>query len=97
MVAFAGLCTASAEYGMGVHATDLSTDEQVKGMLLLLAGQSVIAVSMGISKCAVAAFLMRIVVSKWYELLCPPGPKMVTYRKTGTRHFYGSGTLPSCS
>ncbi|KAJ5106125.1 hypothetical protein N7456_002800 [Penicillium angulare] len=67
MVAFAGLCTASAEYGMGVHATDLSTDEQVKGMLLLLAGQSVIAVSMGISKCAVAAFLMRIVVSKWHK------------------------------
>ncbi|KAL4953577.1 hypothetical protein BDW69DRAFT_184368 [Aspergillus filifer] len=67
MVAFAGLCTASATYGMGVHASDLTDEEISRGMLLLLSGQSVIAIAMGISKCAVAAFLMRIVVNKWHK------------------------------
>ncbi|KAL4874554.1 hypothetical protein BJY04DRAFT_225864 [Aspergillus karnatakaensis] len=67
MAAFAGLCTASATYGMGVHASELSTEEQSRGMLLLLTGQSVIAISMGFSKWAVGAFLMRIVVSKWHK------------------------------
>ncbi|KAL4920481.1 hypothetical protein BDW62DRAFT_198795 [Aspergillus aurantiobrunneus] len=66
MLAFSGLCTASAMHGMGVHASNLTTDEQSKGMLLLLSGQSVIAIAMGVSKCAVGVFLMRIVVNKWY-------------------------------
>lgn len=66
MVAFASLCTASATYGMGVHAGKLSVDESTHGMLLLLVGQSVIAIAMGLSKCAVSAFLMRIVIYKWY-------------------------------
>lgn len=65
MIAFAGLCTGSALYGMGVHRDLLSTDENAQGMLLLLAGQSVVAIAMGTSKCAVAAFLMRIVVKRW--------------------------------
>lgn len=65
MAAFAGLCTASATYGMGVHASDLTFHQNTHGMLLLLAGQSVIAIAMGVSKCAVSAFLMRIVVNKW--------------------------------
>ncbi|KAL3474274.1 hypothetical protein BJX99DRAFT_271806 [Aspergillus californicus] len=67
MVAFAALCTASATYGMGVHATELSADDTSHGMLLLLTGQSVVAVAMGVSKCAVATFLMRIVVNKWHK------------------------------
>mgnify|MGYP001635876464 CR=1 FL=1 len=66
MVAFTALCTAAAHYGMGVHSGELSVDQTTHGMLLLLAGQSIIAISMGLSKCAVAAFLMRIVVKKWY-------------------------------
>lgn len=66
MAAFAGLCTGAAHYGMGVHADHLEVDESTHGMLLLLAGQSVIAIAMGLSKCAVAAFLMRIVVKKWF-------------------------------
>ena len=65
MAAFSALCTASAHYGMGVHADELSENESIHGMLLLLIGQSVISISMGLSKCAVAAFLMRIVVKKW--------------------------------
>ncbi|KAL4736681.1 hypothetical protein BDV11DRAFT_211037 [Aspergillus similis] len=68
MVAFAGLCTASATYGMGVHASDLTIHQTTHGMLLLLAGQSVIALAMGISKCAVSAFLMRIVINKWHKM-----------------------------
>ncbi|KAL4928050.1 uncharacterized protein BDV17DRAFT_298785 [Aspergillus undulatus] len=67
MVAFAGLCTASAMYGMGVHATELTVEEQSHGMLLLLSGQSVVSIAMGVSKCAVSAFLMRIVVNKWHK------------------------------
>ena len=51
---------------MGVHAGELGIEDTTQGMLLLLIGQSVIAISMGLSKCAVAAFLMRIVVKKWY-------------------------------
>lgn len=70
MVAFAALCTASAHHGMGVHAGELGIEDTTLGMLLLLVGQSVIAISMGLSKCAVAAFLMRIVVKKWYAP-CP--------------------------
>ena len=66
MIVFAGLCTGSAFHGMGVHADLLNTEETVHGMLLLLIGQSVISIAMGLSKCAVAAFLMRIVVKKWY-------------------------------
>ena len=50
MAAFAGLCTASATYGMGVHAADLTFHQSTNGMLLLLAGQSVIEIAMGVSK-----------------------------------------------
>ncbi|KAJ5782941.1 hypothetical protein N7457_004715 [Penicillium paradoxum] len=66
MAAFAGLCTGAAYYGMGVHADRLTVDESVHGMLLLLTGQSIISIAMGLSKCAVAAFLMRIVIKKWH-------------------------------
>ncbi|KAJ5382274.1 hypothetical protein N7517_000185 [Penicillium concentricum] len=68
MVAFSGLCTASAHHGMGVHASEIAVEETPQGMLLLLIGQSVISISMGLSKCAVAAFLMRIVVKRWHKI-----------------------------
>ncbi|KAL4907811.1 hypothetical protein BDW74DRAFT_189220 [Aspergillus multicolor] len=67
MVAFCALCTASATYGMGVHADLLSQHQNSHGMLLLLVGQTVISIAMGLSKCAVTAFLMRIVVNKWHK------------------------------
>lgn len=66
MVAFAALCTAAALSGMGTHFDKLTQDEFSHGMLLLLAGQSVVSIAMGLSKCAVAAFLMRILVKTWY-------------------------------
>ncbi|KAJ5493721.1 hypothetical protein N7463_009808 [Penicillium fimorum] len=68
MVIFSGLCTAAAHHGMGVHANKLGVEETPQGMLLLLVGQSVIAIAMGLSKCAVAAFLMRIVVKTWHKI-----------------------------
>ena len=45
-------------------------------MLLLLSGQSVVAIAMGVSKFAVGVFLLRIVVNKWcVSHLSPhPGP-----------------------
>ncbi|CAI7599697.1 unnamed protein product [Penicillium glandicola] len=67
MVVFSALCTAAAQYGMGVHAGVLSVEETTHGMLLLLIGQSVISIAMGLSKTAVVAFLMRIVVKKWHK------------------------------
>ncbi|PLB42583.1 uncharacterized protein BDW47DRAFT_121684 [Aspergillus candidus] len=67
MVAFAALCTAAAMTGMGTHYDKLSPDEFSRGMLFLLAGQSVVSLAMGLSKCAVAAFLMRILVKTWHK------------------------------
>ncbi len=72
MVAFAALCTASATYGMGVHAEFLSVHESSRAMLLLLSGQSVVAIAMGVSKFAVGVFLLRIVVNKWYVSYLSP-------------------------
>ena len=65
LTVFGALCTASATYGMGVHVQDLTIDEIVTGVKILVVGQSVISMAMGLSKCAVAAFLMRILVKPW--------------------------------
>lgn len=69
MVGFVGLCTGAVHSGMGVHADQLTPDQMAHGMLLLLSGQTVISFAMGTSKWAVAAFLMRIVVKKWWAYL----------------------------
>lgn len=65
MAGFACLISASVHYGMGTHVQFLSTDEVVHGMLMLLIGQTFVSISMGLSKCAVAVFLMRIVNKTW--------------------------------
>ncbi|KAL3421407.1 hypothetical protein PVAG01_07852 [Phlyctema vagabunda] len=69
LLAFTGMITASVNYGMGVHATDLSIGEIVTGIKLLLVGQFLVAISMGLSKCAVAVFLIRIVAKLWHKIL----------------------------
>ncbi|TVY43173.1 hypothetical protein LOCC1_G003191 [Lachnellula occidentalis] len=61
MCAFACLISASVHYGMGTHVDKLDIDQITHGVLMLLIGQTCIALAMGLSKCAVAIFLMRIV------------------------------------
>ncbi|KAJ5887854.1 hypothetical protein N7495_007895 [Penicillium taxi] len=68
MVIFVSLCTASATYGMGVHAWYLTESQKAHGMLLLLCGQSVISMAMGLSKSAVSLFLLRIVIQRWQRI-----------------------------
>lgn len=65
MTSFAGLITASVYHGMGTHVEFLTIDDISQGILYLLAGQTTISLSMGLSKCAVAVFLMRIVNKTW--------------------------------
>jgi len=55
----------SAHYGLGSHGAFLSVDQIVNGQLMLIIGQFFVSFAMGLSKCAVAIFLMRIVVIKW--------------------------------
>jgi hypothetical protein len=65
MAAFSAMISASVYYGMGTHVEFLSIDQITTGILMLLIGQFLIAISMGLSKCAVAVFLMRIVNKTW--------------------------------
>ena len=65
MCAFACLISASVHYGMGTHVDQLDIEQITHGILMLLIGQSCIALAMGLSKCAVAIFLMRIVNKTW--------------------------------
>jgi len=50
---------------MGVHIEELSANEVVIGVKLLIIGQFFVAITMGLSKCAVAVFLLRIIVQTW--------------------------------
>lgn len=65
MTAFAACISRSVAYGMGTHASQLNLDDDSHGILWLLIGQFIIAIAMGISKCAVAVFLLRIVNKAW--------------------------------
>ncbi|TVY26086.1 hypothetical protein LHYA1_G004285 [Lachnellula hyalina] len=67
MCAFACLISASVHYGMGTHVDQLDIEQITHGILMLLIGQSCIALAMGLSKCAVAIFLMRIVNKTWHK------------------------------
>ncbi|KAI9640389.1 hypothetical protein NHQ30_011134 [Ciborinia camelliae] len=69
MVAFAACCTRSVGYGMGSHASTLDFEDDIHGILWLLIGQFLVALSMGISKCALGVFLLRIVNKIWHTLL----------------------------
>jgi len=65
MCAFSGLISASVHYGMGIHVQFLDIEQITRGILMLLIGQCCIAIAMGLSKCAVAVFLTRIVTTTW--------------------------------
>ncbi|ESZ91940.1 hypothetical protein SBOR_7685 [Sclerotinia borealis F-4128] len=69
MMAFAACTSRSVSYGMGTHASQLTIDNNSNGILWLLIGQFLIAVAMGVSKCAVAVFLIRIVIKTWHKML----------------------------
>ncbi|KAF7959487.1 hypothetical protein EAE96_001103 [Botrytis aclada] len=69
MTTFAACITRSVSYGMGTHASALTVADNSHGILWLLIGQFIIAVAMGISKCAVAVFLLRIVNQTWHKIL----------------------------
>ncbi|APA08912.1 hypothetical protein sscle_04g036820 [Sclerotinia sclerotiorum 1980 UF-70] len=69
MTAFAACTSRSVSYGMGTHAAELDFDDNSRGILWLLIGQFIIAIAMGISKCAVAVFLLRIVTKTLHKIL----------------------------
>ncbi|CAD6446043.1 12f2fe9d-2b1d-4ace-a64e-12429fad1989 [Sclerotinia trifoliorum] len=54
---------------MGTHAAELDFDDNSRGILWLLIGQFIIAVAIGIRKCAVAIFLIRIVTKTLHKIL----------------------------
>lgn len=57
----------SSVYGFGQHNTDITAEDLRKAMEVELIGQFFISIAMGLSKVAVAAFLMRIIVARWYD------------------------------
>ncbi|KAG4033231.1 hypothetical protein MFRU_005g02440 [Monilinia fructicola] len=69
MTAFAACISRSVAFGMGTHASELDLEDNSHGILWLLIGQFVISLSMGVSKCAVAVFLIRIVNRLWHKVL----------------------------
>ncbi|TVY55497.1 Satratoxin biosynthesis SC1 cluster protein 4 [Lachnellula cervina] len=69
MCAFTCLISAAVHYGMGTHVGLLDVEQITHGVLMILIGQSCIALAMGLSKCAVAIFLMRIVTKTWHKMI----------------------------
>ncbi|TVY16995.1 hypothetical protein LARI1_G003330 [Lachnellula arida] len=69
MLAFACLISAAVHYGMGTHVSQLDIDQVTHGVLMILIGQSAVALAMGLSKTAVAIFLMRIVTKTWHKIV----------------------------
>lgn len=94
MTTFAGLCTAAATYGMGVHVQYLTIDEIATGIKILVIGQSVVSLAMGISKVAVVVFLMRILVKKWWDLTLISLVLSTDRRTAGIKCSSGSGSSP---
>lgn len=66
LTAFVSMCTVGAHYGLGRPTIESTPDQYSKGMFLFLNAQLLVSVAMFTSKIAVAAFLMRIVVVRWY-------------------------------
>ncbi|KAI1767874.1 hypothetical protein GGR53DRAFT_525483 [Hypoxylon sp. FL1150] len=64
---FTVLMIVSSAYGFGQHNTDINADDLRKAMEVELIGQFFISIAMGLSKVAVAAFLMRIIVARWHK------------------------------
>ncbi|QSZ32156.1 hypothetical protein DSL72_001727 [Monilinia vaccinii-corymbosi] len=69
MMVFAACISRSVAYGMGAHASAMTLDDRARGIFWLLIGQFFVSIAMGISKCAVTAFLMRIVNKTWHKVL----------------------------
>ncbi|TVY88101.1 hypothetical protein LAWI1_G005889 [Lachnellula willkommii] len=69
MLAFACLISAAVHYGMGTHVDQLDINQVTHGVLMILIGQSAVALAMGLSKTAVAIFLMRIVTKTWHKIV----------------------------
>ncbi|KAL1626314.1 hypothetical protein SLS56_006982 [Neofusicoccum ribis] len=70
MITFSIICTVAAQHGFGIHMSDIKPLSEFSiAMKTFLIGQSVIAVAMGTSKCAVAVFLVRIVNKMWHSVI----------------------------
>ncbi|KAI1377155.1 hypothetical protein F4677DRAFT_417532 [Hypoxylon crocopeplum] len=59
----------SSVYGFGQHTTDISPEDVRMATLIELIGQFAVSLAMGLSKTAVAMFLMRIVVAIWHKAI----------------------------
>ncbi|KAI6085228.1 hypothetical protein F4821DRAFT_241433 [Hypoxylon rubiginosum] len=66
---FTILMIVSSVYGFGQHNTDITAEDLRKAMEVELIGQFFISIAMGLSKVAVAAFLMRIIVARWHKIV----------------------------
>lgn len=65
MAIFAALTTVACIHGMGRHVDDLETAQFSDAMLLIMCGQFVVSLAIGMGKVVVAVFLLRIVTSTW--------------------------------
>ncbi|KAI1774371.1 hypothetical protein F4818DRAFT_80454 [Hypoxylon cercidicola] len=66
---FVVLMIVSSVYGFGQHTTDITAEDIRKATKIEVVGQFTISLAMGLSKTAVASFLMRIVVEVWHKVV----------------------------
>ncbi|KAI2607900.1 hypothetical protein GGR54DRAFT_395521 [Hypoxylon sp. NC1633] len=66
---FTALMIASSIYGFGQHTTDISPEDVRMATKVEVIGQFAVSLAMGLSKTAVAMFLMRIVVVAWHKAI----------------------------
>ncbi|KAI1452433.1 hypothetical protein F4805DRAFT_472420 [Annulohypoxylon moriforme] len=64
---FVALMIVSSIYGFGQHTNDISLEDIRMATKIELVGQFVVSLAMGLSKTAVAMFLMRIIVAVWHK------------------------------
>ncbi|XXG99656.1 hypothetical protein Hte_005997 [Hypoxylon texense] len=64
---FVILMIVSSVYGFGQHTTDISAEDIRKATKIEVLAQFFISLAMGLSKTAVAAFLLRIIVTTWHK------------------------------
>lgn len=77
---FVILMIVSSVYGFGQHTTDITAEDIRKATKIEVLAQFFISLAMGLSKTAVAAFLLRIIVVVWYESKhVPKFTKMLKY------------------
>lgn len=66
---FVVLMIISSIYGFGQHTMDISAEDVRKATKIEVISQCVVSLAMGLSKTAVAAFLMRIIVAAWHKAI----------------------------